>query len=303
MRSEECLFRGSMTKRLWELAPDRLPDVQPRLAMFDVDGTLRGRDGEISPAVRRAIRALQERGCRVGLATGRPLFSAAKLIASLGLDAPSILMSGALMVAPDLTPLAANPLKADEVRAIVLGCRALGIDFELYSDDRYFAERESELLRVHWSYYDAPAERIADLVSLVEAFPGVSRVVKAHLILEESAEAEALERLRPLLPGLRFSVAHGAAHPELSFVNVTSAAAQPAEMLERIAVGLDLPLSAVVAFGDGASDIPVLRRAGLGIAMANAKPVVHEAADFITKSVDEDGVSYAVELLLRPIKS
>lgn len=267
--------------------------------MFDVDGTLRGRDGEVSSAVRGAIALLQESGCRVGLATGRPLFSAAKLIDSLGIDAPSILMSGALMVAPDLTPLAANPLTTDEVLAIVEGCRALGIDFELYSDDRYFAERDSELLRVHWTYYDAPAEKVQDLGSLVAGFPGVVRVVKAHLILNEEDEAGALEQLRPRLPGLRFSVAHGAAHPEISFVNVTSAAAQPAAMLEQIVATLEVPMTDVVAFGDGASDIPVLKRAGVGIAMANAKQVVHDAADFITKSVDDDGVRYAVDLLLK----
>lgn len=290
-----------MTKRLWELDQERLPKVRPRLAMFDVDGTLRGRDGAISEAVRRSIALLQQNGCRVGLATGRPLFSAAKLIQSLAIDAPSILMSGALMVAPDLTPLAANPLTADEVRAVVDGCRTLGIEVELYSDDRYFAERDSELLRIHWSYYEAPAEQLTDLLSLAATFPGVNRVVKAHLIIEGEREAEALEQLRPLLPELHFSVAHGAAHPELSFVNVTSGAARPAAMLEHIAAQLQLPIESVVAFGDGASDIPVLKRAGVGIAMANAKPVVHAAADYITLSVDEDGVSYAVELLLRNV--
>ena len=123
--------------------------------------------------------------------------------------------------------------------------------------------------------------------------------MKAHLILNEEDEAGALEQLRPRLPGLRFSVAHGAAHPEISFVNVTSAAAQPAAMLEQIAATLEVPMTDVVAFGDGASDIPVLKRAGVGIAMANAKQVVHDAADFITKSVDDDGVRYAVDLLLK----
>ena len=289
-----------MTKLLWELGEGELPRLHPRLAMFDVDGTLRGRNGEISAAVRGAIASLQRSGCKVGLATGRPLFSAGQIIRSLRLDAPSILMSGALSVNADLSPLAANPLLQDEVRAIVSACRSLNVDVELYSDDRYFAEKQSELLQIHWGYYEAPAERIDDLLVLAGGlFPGVKRVVKAHLIVTEHEEPRVLEQLKLLLPGLRFSVAHGAAHPELSFVNVTSSAARPAEMLEHIAAGLGVPLSEVVSFGDGESDIPVMTRAGIGIAMANAKPVVHAAADYITRSVDEDGVSYAVDLLLR----
>ncbi len=286
-----------MSKRLWELDVHELPRLRPQLAMFDVDGTLRGRDGKISRAVRDAIALLQSCGCRVGLATGRPLFSAAQIISDLRLNAPSILMSGALMVGPDLTPLAANPLTFEEVRTIVLACRALAIDFELYSDDRYFAEAESELFRIHWGYYDAPAERVSDLLSLI-APGGVGRIVKAHLILHGDVEREVLNALRPQLPGLHFSVAHGAAHPEISFVNVTSADAKPAQLLDAFIEEQGIPLDTVIAFGDGESDIPMLSHVGVGIAMANAKLPVHQAADFITKSVDEDGVSYAVKLLL-----
>jgi hydroxymethylpyrimidine pyrophosphatase-like HAD family hydrolase len=39
----------------------------------------------------------------------------------------------------------------------------------------------------------------------------------------------------------------------------------------------------------------MIRYAGLGVAMANAKPEVREAADFVTLSNEEDGVAYAVE--------
>jgi phosphoserine phosphatase len=51
-----------------------------------------------------------------------------------------------------------------------------------------------------------------------------------------------------------------------------------ADALERFAAQAGVPLSQTVAVGDGANDLDMLARAGLGIAF-NAKPVVRDAAD------------------------
>jgi phosphoserine phosphatase len=51
-----------------------------------------------------------------------------------------------------------------------------------------------------------------------------------------------------------------------------------ADALERFAAAAGVPMSQTVAIGDGANDLDMLARAGLGIAF-NAKPLVREAAD------------------------
>ena len=51
-----------------------------------------------------------------------------------------------------------------------------------------------------------------------------------------------------------------------------------ADALSRFAAAAGVPLSQTVAIGDGANDLDMLARAGLGIAF-NAKPAVREAAD------------------------
>ena len=51
-----------------------------------------------------------------------------------------------------------------------------------------------------------------------------------------------------------------------------------AKLLEDIAVQEGIPLEQTVAIGDGANDLPMLKKAGLGIAF-NAKPALREAAD------------------------
>ena len=50
-----------------------------------------------------------------------------------------------------------------------------------------------------------------------------------------------------------------------------------------------------IAFGDSFNDIPMLRAAGMGVAMGNAEQAVKEAADYITDDCDRDGVAKALE--------
>jgi hydroxymethylpyrimidine pyrophosphatase-like HAD family hydrolase len=54
----------------------------------------------------------------------------------------------------------------------------------------------------------------------------------------------------------------------------------------------------VIAFGDMPNDIPLLRLAGRGVAVANAHADVLRAADEITASNVDDGVAQVIERLL-----
>lgn len=48
-------------------------------------------------------------------------------------------------------------------------------------------------------------------------------------------------------------------------------------------------------FGDGSNDVDPIREADFGIAMGNASEEAKEAADFVTKGSNEDGVVYALK--------
>ena len=54
----------------------------------------------------------------------------------------------------------------------------------------------------------------------------------------------------------------------------------------------------VISFGDAENDIPMIREAGMGVAMGNAAEVVKQAADMVTLSNNEDGIAAALEKLL-----
>ena len=50
-----------------------------------------------------------------------------------------------------------------------------------------------------------------------------------------------------------------------------------------------------MAIGDGGNDLTILKAAGIGVAMGNATDEVKAAADYVTTSVDEDGIKLAMK--------
>jgi hydroxymethylpyrimidine pyrophosphatase-like HAD family hydrolase len=56
-----------------------------------------------------------------------------------------------------------------------------------------------------------------------------------------------------------------------------------------------LSLAEAMAFGDGGNDVPIVRDVGLGVAMENGCDELKAVADYVTLSVDDDGVEKALQ--------
>ena len=75
-----------------------------------------------------------------------------------------------------------------------------------------------------------------------------------------------------------------------------------ATALRQFAEDVGVPLSAVVAIGDGANDLDMLNAAGLGIAY-NAKPVLREAADTAVNVPYLDAIMYILGISREEIEA
>ncbi len=77
---------------------------------------------------------------------------------------------------------------------------------------------------------------------------------------------------------------------------------QPVKMpaYEEILRNAGVPDSAVAYIGDDLPDIPIMRRAGLAVAVGDAVPEVKEAAHYTTKALAGHGaIREAIELILK----
>ena len=65
--------------------------------------------------------------------------------------------------------------------------------------------------------------------------------------------------------------------------------------MKTVARHFGFPIESTRAFGDGGNDVRMLQVAGIGVAMGNANDSIKAVADYVTASVDDDGVKKALE--------
>lgn len=82
-------------------------------------------------------------------------------------------------------------------------------------------------------------------------------------------------------------------HPD--FIDVVAGGGGKDKGMDAILSHFDISLEETMAFGDGENDLSMLGHAAIGIAMGNANQTVKDHADYVTASVDEDGVVRALE--------
>ncbi|HET7616468.1 MAG TPA: Cof-type HAD-IIB family hydrolase, partial [Bacillales bacterium] len=72
-----------------------------------------------------------------------------------------------------------------------------------------------------------------------------------------------------------------------------------AKGLQKLADDLGIRADEIVAVGDSYNDLGMIAGAGLGVAMKNSPDEVKKAADWITRSNNQNGVSYMVREVFR----
>lgn len=284
-----------MTLLLDQVADADLPRTPIKLAFFDIDSTLLGRSGVPSDALRREIGRIQSMGIKTAVASGRPYFSARPVIESLGLWSAGCFFTGGALIDPvDDRLLAGRTVDREEVEALVRVAEEEGVYTELYTLEDYFVQAQHPFSEVHAGYMGRLPLTV-DLRSLAASAP----IYKMLLVTHEEREREALERVMARLPGLTFATGYGARHADIVFSSVVSREACKRSAFELLIARHGVRPEEVIAFGDGGSDKDFLRLAGVGVAMGNAKPDVQACGNFVTRSVEEDGVAYALSRLVR----
>ena len=64
--------------------------------------------------------------------------------------------------------------------------------------------------------------------------------------------------------------------------------------IENVLSHFGIDRTECIAFGDGGNDIEMLEYCGIGVAMGNADDTVKSHADYVTTSVDDEGIEQAL---------
>ena len=257
-----------------------------------------GPAGNIRPADLAAVRALVKRGVHVTLCTGRMFTGTQPLALELGLDAPVACVDGSHVAhARTGTALACAGLTAE---AIKLFCEVLrrhdAAPFAL-SDELLFHDDDGHAHLDYMRLWSRRTTVVRDM--LVSDAWHRGRSVPAMLALgtEERirAAAEALGgRAESLLQTIVFesqSEYDDGTRPWA--VLVRAAGIDKGTGIEWLARHYGISLDEVITVGDWLNDVPMLERAGLSFAMAQAPEDVKRAADVVLDSDHETGGAIA----------
>jgi hydroxymethylpyrimidine pyrophosphatase-like HAD family hydrolase len=158
------------------------------------------------------------------------------------------------------------------------------------------AQRETQRYAEVFEEYLHRLPKIASFEQLI----ATQEILKVGFTVERGSTQEtALYETLARFNTLQFATASGASHPHLLWGSATHKNATREKGFEVLMSLMNVSPQEVIAFGDGESDIPFLKLAGVGIAMGNSPKSVQDAACIVTKSVDEDGVFDAISRLLR----
>lgn len=270
-----------------------LPLDEMKMAAIDVDGTLLRSDGKISAATVAAIREAVRAGKKVVLATARPPRGVLAICRHLGLTGPHVLHNGALVhdVLEGKT-LLHIPLPGALARQVIEVARRhdpqVSIGVEVV--DRFYTDRLDTQLGAE------PSLDLSNVDSahLEQVLSG--EVTKVMMLGDAGRLGATQDELAVRGKGrLGFAFSH------MRLLQVVHHMASKAEALDRLAKAWGIAPSSVMAIGDAPNDLPMLRWAGLGVAVVNAWDSVKAAAKLVVPGQDEDGVAYAIrQHLLNP---
>lgn len=262
-----------------------------RLLALDLDGTVVTRERRITEPVRRAVAEAQAAGVYVTVATGRVFRTALPFARELGLGGALICCQGAVIREAHTRDLVHHtPLPpALAAEAITLLHRP-GLCVMAYIDDTLCLVEDGEGFDGFVRRWGAPDPRHVRVSPALAEQALATPPTKVMFFGDPSVIDREFVRV-----AAHFESRLTVVRSDPTIGELTAPGSSKGVALAALAARLSLAPGEVIAIGDEENDVPMLRWAGLGLAMGNAPAVVQRAANAVIPSVDEDGVAWAIE--------
>lgn len=250
---------------------------------FDIDGTLVSfNTHEIPASAIEAITAAKAKGIKIFIATGRPkaIINNLSALQSRNLIDGYVTMNGGYCFVGDEV-IYKKSVPAEDVRTLARLSDEKDFPCIFVTEHSIAVCNPNELVNkiFHEFLHVAPIpEKPTGEIIGNEIFQ-----MTPFITVEEEKE------ILPLLP----DCAAGRWFP--AFTDMVGKGISKQKGIDEIIRHFDIALEETMAFGDGGNDIPMLRHAAIGVAMGNASEEVQRSADYVTASVDEDGIWKAMK--------
>lgn len=267
-----------------------------QLIAVDMDGTLLNSKKEITPRTAAAVTQALARGYHVVMATGRCYRQIAPYMRRFPAMRYAITSSGAAVAdCMENRIISSQNISADTAAGVMrafVGLDGFPIIFsngealyrpELLNDPQHFG------MDAYVDNFKANCTAAEEMERsfLVAPYP----VEKLDFYFTDAAErAKFLARVQDAPAWV--------VPCESAGVEVNATGVDKGSGLQALCRCLNIPVSAAIAIGDSENDRPMLRDAGLPLAMGNAIDDVKAASEYVMPDCDHDGVAEAIERFL-----
>ena len=253
--------------------------MTPQAIFFDIDGTLVSfKTHSIPASAKTAIYRLKEKGIKVFISTGRSYREIDNLE---GLEFDGYITANGTCCIDS---------KGKIIEQHFLSRESLG-KLALFMEKKPFPCNFNTNRGNFINFADARVLALSQLVNVpVPPVKSVSELIEYEVFqlcvfIDLEVEAE----LSGILTDCNFSRWHP------NFMDITAKNCDKATGMDCFLKHFDISCGYTMAFGDGGNDISMLKHAATGIAMGNGNDEVKAAADYVTGSVDEDGIINALK--------
>ena len=265
-----------------------------KLIFLDLDGTLNNDEKRITEKTFSALMDAQKQGIRIALASARPSPGLFKERDILHLsEYGGILMSyngGRIVDAATGTVLFETAMDLCQAKTILRRLEQLPVT-PILDDGKQFYVTYKNGYKVPYECQnnDMVCSEVDNLADFLNFAP-----VKILMSVEPEILPDIKSQIAAFLQEDLTVVQTAPFYLEI----IPSAINKGQGVLDTCgALGIDP--SEAIAFGDAENDIPMLRAAGIGVAMANAATAVKAAADYVTLSNNDDGIAAALAQFLK----
>lgn len=267
-----------------------------KVIFFDIDGTLIDYEGVMPPSTITALAAAKQRGHKLIICTGRSMSQINPWI--LQMDFDGVIAASGAYVELDGKVLSESLIPVSELRKVVSYFEENDTAFSFQTAETVRTTKKSrdKLLAVFEKKYGMGALRLEEALGKITVDDNIGERADVEKFIYFDSPYT-VDKIQEDLGSLFYVTAMSYKESEAFSGEVTLNNITKAYGIQIIENALGLSNDCTVAFGDGPNDIEMLQYANLGIAMGNGTEEAKKAADYITSSVEQNGIEFALKKL------
>ncbi len=262
-----------------------MPQINYPLIVSDFDGTLVNADGTIDELNKSAIAKYIEAGGAFAISTGRLPAGIMPRIKELGLKGMLSCCQGSVILDIESgNVILDGKLSLETTLAVVRKMEEMGLHIHVYDQWNYYSNMDDQGLRLYEAAVRVKAQLVLDrpLSRFIEEKGLCSYKILAMV------EAKDNERIMQELAKEHFDGCELTKSGEY-FVEVINDRYSKGTAVEYLANYYHIPIEKAVAIGDQLNDLPMIKRAGVGVAVQNAEASLKKNANYVCHCTNEEG--------------